>query len=118
MANEENIRKVISMIEKKENYFDMCSWDSNDPSIKYPENVCGTPACIGGWSEAIIRYEQKIEDDDFLDEYTIAEWLGISDEAADELFYGDFGDANRQQAIAHLNHIIKTSEVDWSLFVE
>ena len=123
MANAENIRKVIEMIKDEQNYFDMSTWNRmGDVNINYPPNVCGTPACIGGWSEAIIKHELKIAQDpdffDYLDEAVIAEWLGIMPEDAEELFYGIGTIATREEAIAHLEHIIETDEVNWSLFLE
>lgn len=118
MANEENIRKVITMIKDEKNHFDMGTWWNSSEDVQYPKNVCGTPACIGGWAEAIMKYEKNIRDESYLREDEISEWLGISDDQGEELFYSSTGMlATRQEAIKHLEYIIANDEVNWSLFV-
>lgn len=133
MPNEANIRKVIEMIENEAHYFNMKRWGSVPSDAleakPVPPNVCGTPSCIGGWTEAIMSFEKGLPRNiDLGSELTIkdehiADWLGISEEQSDELFFPDLQDAyaaynaTREQAVAHLEYIIETGEVDWSRFV-
>lgn len=120
MANVENINKVIKMIENEKNHFDMCQWFSYKANVEYPENVCGTPACIGGWAESIMRYEQAREFENIPDEY-VGEWLGVDSYASYELFYAEYSDVpmeaiTREMAIQHLTDIANGEDVDWARY--
>jgi hypothetical protein len=123
MPNETNIRKVIAMIENEACYFNMKHWNNpDDEESKYPTNVCGTPSCIGGWAESIKRFEDKIvTDEEFLPEGEICKWLGLNRDDGDDLFYPDVVDwsrITREEAIAHLEHVIATGEVNWKKFID
>jgi hypothetical protein len=128
MANEQNIRKVIEAIRDEANYFNMCSWTSTyQKNVTYSDetNFCGSPSCIGGWVESIMAFETNRSKDTELgsvsEDQKIADWIGMSKQECDELFFPSVNeiegidpyDATREQAIAHLEHIINTGEVDW-----
>lgn len=128
MANEANIRKVIEMIKNEAYYFNMSDWCLNEIEVarydaRYPDNICGTPACIGGWAQAI-RKQEQIESGEVrtVDFGTDADdWLGLTEDETEALFYpetdAEWKDITREQAIAHLEHIIETGEVNWKKFV-
>ena len=128
MANVENINKVIKALSFEQAYFNMRDWTLytglHDISPEYPENICGTPSCIGGWCEAIMVYEGVAEEGDGAT-YTrdIADWLGIEAKDAYDIFYpGCFlfendsrsaYDATKEDAIRLLERLAETGEVDW-----
>lgn len=123
MPNETNIRKVIDHIKIEDNYFNMADWNIEDPDEQsvYPKNVCGTPSCIGGWAESINRFEDKIPQSVEIRDDKVGDWLGLEYSQAVDLFYpcvpGGMGIITREQAVAHLEHIIVTGEVNWKKFV-
>lgn len=130
-VNVENINKVIQQLRNEKAFFDMSYWsigpdidldiDLDINNVEYPENICGTPSCIGGWAEAILRYENKVDDHDWLSSTKIGEWLGIEDYQIAPLFFpgGEVAyvwgvyEATKEDAIAVLENLIETGEVDW-----
>lgn len=122
-VNVENINKVIQQLRNEKAFFDMKNWDNfeHNSTTVYPENICGTPSCIGGWAEAIVRYENKVDDHAWLSSTKIGEWLGIEDYQIAPLFFpeGEAADvwgvyeATKEDAIAVLENLIETGEVDW-----
>lgn len=140
MVNKENIEKVISLIEIENNFFDMGMWgneialsynyaETPPPKSEYTANVCGTPSCIGGWSEAVMKFERGdgINGGLTRDQEGVAEWLGLTYDQAEALFYpnsyaNEEGEwvspfyASREDSVKHLRHIIETGEVNWPKF--
>lgn len=128
LVNVENINKIIMHLRNEENYFNMEDWTNHSKyDAVYPENICGTPSCIGGWAEAIMIYEgvDYAELDASTDISVIADWLGISDQQACHIFYPgsdlsvntgliDPYNATRYQAIKLLENLIETGEVNWN----
>ena len=121
-VNIENIDKVIAMIENEKNFFAMSHWDRGHiGGLKdYPENVCGTPACIGGWAEAIMMFEAGLPKTTSLPSnwQNVAEWLGLDRDQGNDLFYpaNEGINASREQALAHLRYIRDEGDVDWERF--
>jgi hypothetical protein len=73
---------------------------------------CGTTACVGGWTLAVLDPEHSI----FGAPVRAAELLGIDRSEARELFYGGICvSAEQRQAVAVLDHLLATGEVDWSV---
>lgn len=79
-------------------------WLSVDPSLD-----CGTPMCILGWARAMLGT---------IDTHAVSEALGLSDFQAKILFLNGFvirPQPTAPQALAVLDHLIATGEVDWSV---
>lgn len=126
-VNKENIQKVIDILRLELGHFNMVKWDNfGKPKTTYPDNVCGTPSCIGGWAESIMMFEKGADPNALLKqaEYEVADWLGLSHSEANKLFYpllkeDDYRDpflASREDAIKHLEHVRDGGRVDWDTF--
>jgi hypothetical protein len=87
---------------------------------------CGTVACIAGWSRAIRQgsVPEVARTLPLFEPEPEIEWLGLSEDDAEELFYPDryatdevldLGDVTTAQAVAVLRHLAETGEVDWSI---
>lgn len=115
MVNVENITKVFDMISNESNYFNILDWNNNRVEHEYPENICGTPSCIGGWAEAIMKFEKNSDEYVAFSTAEIAEWMGLCFKDVIELFYPSvsFTYITRERAIQHLKQIIEIGEVSW-----
>lgn len=113
--NKENIQQVIDVLKSEEGLegvtFDMATFYGED-------EVCGTVACIAGHA-ALLADPNAFTPRRARPAYDIARsWLDISVEQADKLFYalnfpGSIFDITKAQAIAALEHLRDTGEVDW-----
>ena len=117
MPNVENIRRVIDAIRTGDGHpeigFNMRTF-TPEPQYDYSDRGCGTAMCIGGWAFTLATGRRGTEGDDF---EPAVEWLGLDDYRAETLFYpnGMEGwNATADHAIAVLEHLIATGEVDWS----
>lgn len=108
--NKDNILKVADAIEQHsipDLGFNMGWWNEhvggqNDMS----GHDCDTCACIGGWTEAVLRSHDATES------------LGITPGDARSLFYPQVTHAwvaTPAVAVAVLRHLAETGEVDWSV---
>lgn len=97
-------------------------------------HTCNTAFCIAGWVNALksVRVNSKMKIEDLLfsnDEYA-ADWLGIDEDQAHALFYMEESaidtmefdelpdNIRKRAAIAVLEHLRDTGEVDWDRAVE
>lgn len=94
MANAENINKVIALIKAHPENFNMLSWFTTGvPSLaklesgyRDEEYECGTAACLGGFTEALMNQERGGDQGDI----PIAElgvYLGLTFEQTEALFF-------------------------------
>lgn len=74
--NRENILKVADVIEDHANKFDMDVWGAGDLL-----HNCGSAGCIGGWTLALF------ENDASGHSARASEYLGLTTEQGDELFF-------------------------------
>lgn len=93
--------------------FDMGDWPSSDEI-----HSCKTPACIGGWTDALFSPNA------FMLSSESGALIGLTAEQSTQLFFpgGNMGNGERAidsktptQAAAVLTHLIATGEVDWSV---
>jgi len=76
---------------------------------------CGTCGCIGGWTNAVFR------EGVLYSQHAAAKRLGLNEETADALFFpdqaitGSYDTITIPEAVAVLDHLIETGEVDWSV---
>lgn len=122
--NTDNINRVIDRIEREPDHrFDMAQW-------------CGTAACIGGWCEILLHEDaanrmlpstasnldaakdalvKKLDQPVLIDDEQVHEFLGITFDEAEELFYpGAFFQKTKPVALECLRHLRDTGEIDWS----
>ena len=80
------------------------------------DNECGTAACIGGWTYAVMHPEHPLARNGALLFHSSA-WLGLTDDEEQELFYppseGGWW-ATRDQAVRVLDILISEGVVDWN----
>lgn len=95
---------------------------------KFDMNVlhCGTAACIAGFAWAASNgYRDSIPNSDhfhaFDTETEAAAFLGLGRQQRTDLFFPEYAALNfspyhatPEQAVAVLNHLLATGEVDWS----
>ena len=103
--------------------FDMGDWphiDKSDAEYIAGGHYCGTPVCIGGHGEALIRVSGERPDDSSISVKDVGGWLGLSGKKFNALFFPrredagiDMLDITQAQAIRCLDHLIETGEVDW-----
>jgi hypothetical protein len=120
VVNVENVRLVINKIRDEENFFSMASYDVSQVDITLnrgdwfsifgdaAQPSCKTPACIAGWS----NYLDGDEEDS---ETNAAKFLGL-DVGAGRLFrpsHKNWKEITRAEAIAVLENLIVTGEVEW-----
>ncbi len=124
--NRENILAVADAIEKHSipdlgfNMADFFGAGFNDRTGRR----CGTTACIAGWAHALKNGEGAIAS--FVIPSEIADWLGINEQAAENLFYASnypmneryieadwFSNIAPDTAVSVLRHLAETGEVDW-----
>jgi len=113
--NKENIQKLIDVLKSEEGLkgvtFDMATFYGED-------EICGTVACIAGHA-ALLTDPNAFTPRRAGTAYNIARsWLDISVEQANKLFYalnfpGSIFDITEDQAVAALEHLRDTGEVDW-----
>jgi hypothetical protein len=78
---------------------------------------CGTVCCITGTAEVL--FKESLDED--YDGDSVQEYLGLTDEQADELFMPDGYTMNiykSEDAAKVLRHLALTNEVDWSIVKE
>ncbi len=80
------------------------------------EHTCGTAACIGGWAVtqmardlgvAVIPTDQGVG-------ATAAKYLGLDSGQTDQLFHPKAFNLTQDEALATLDHLIATGDVQWS----
>ena len=78
---------------------------------------CGTPACIAGW--ALAMKGEPIPGSQIKVFFDAMEWMGLTIEAADDLFVPGTLDTRENytpsQAAKTLRHLAHTGEVKWEL---
>lgn len=119
--NRENVQKVrdfIAALDPK--HFNMRYWttrlEGGAPHyVSHSDLIahrCGSCACIGGWTEALLSESEDEERD-------AGDLLGLGEVDRDALFYpdnvGPYEDITIPQAVAVLDHLLETGEVDWSV---
>ena len=94
--------------------FDMSIWGTYES--------CNTAVCIGGWAVRLFNLKQPPLRGLFVKliagEKLVADHLGLTEDQADALFYPpNYKDHYYplQQAVAVLDHLIETGEVDWTI---
>lgn len=118
--NNPNILKLIKVISDEENFFSMASWDIVPVQLDYPEHFrarylqeppsCGTPACLGGWTDKLIGDEGEPQ--------TYRTWFGLHETQIDELFcpkHKPWNEITRQEAIDTLENLYITGKVIWDV---
>ena len=85
--------------------------------IRTPEHTCGTAACIGGW--AVMQLARDLGVTVIPTEWGIgsaaARYLGLDSTQADRLFHPSYlSERTQAEALATLNHLIATGEVEWT----
>jgi hypothetical protein len=105
MANVENITTLIDYLRKlPDENFNMNTWLERG-------HACGTVGCIGGYTELLFDTGGLLQD--------IADKLGITPDAADQLCYPDieerYKSVTRERAIHVLDYLRDTGRVDWSV---
>lgn len=118
--NKENIQQLIDVLKSEEGLkgvtFDMSRYYGED-------EVCGTVACIAGHAALLADRLFGFTPHRAGAAYYIAKsWLDISQDQADRLFYalnfpGSIYDVTKAQAVAALEHLRDTGEVDWQAAV-
>jgi hypothetical protein len=76
--------------------------------------ICGSPACIGGWGLRLFMPDEADE----ASIRVVGPMLGLTDFQACELFFPGAAaaySASPLQAVAVLDHLLATGEVDWSV---
>jgi hypothetical protein len=110
--NRENIKKVRDVIAGlRPQRFDMCQWATADDAVHLHRD-CGTAACIGGWTNALLSSPAE-----FMDFDLAGKRLGITLGQTYKLFmpedYDVPGHYTRAHAVRVLDHLLETGEVDW-----
>ena len=109
MMNRENIKRVRDhLAELSPERFDMEVWGPGPKALRHD---CGASACIAGWAQAILSPRST------MDPWWKAERLfELSPEQSADLFLAPgHRDATTSQAVAVLDHLLETGEVDWSV---
>ena len=110
--NRENIKKLIGALEESKTY-DQARWC----------HTCGSPACIAGHAAALAGATDmgngRCAVDGrtvFIDDTAIG-WTGLDNRQSADLFspipFGNLSEATKADAIATLEHLLETGEVDW-----
>jgi hypothetical protein len=119
--NVENIKKVRDVIANlPPERFNMAALFVVDGKAVMPERKspvklvesCGTAACIAGWTLATFRQPKHS------DAFEAGNLLDLNYMQRDDLFTPvgyDEGEYTHAQAVAVLDHLIATGEVDWSV---
>lgn len=117
--NRENIQKVRDHIAKlPAKRFQMSEWIARrgyaeSPTLDEVRHDCGTCACIGGWTLALLSAKRA----DHFSEDRAADLLGLTEDEAAELFRPEGWSApglyTRPHAVRVLDHLLATGEVDW-----
>jgi hypothetical protein len=87
MKIQENRKALFEFLERQNanGLFGMSEWSKYDP------HACGTVACIGGSAAILMIKEnpewQKLFTPNDVNNEEVAEWLGISEDVAYQLFY-------------------------------
>lgn len=111
VVNIKRVRDHIAGLEPEQ--FDMGWWGD----INHPQHTCDTAACIGGWTEALLS-NRALESTP-----EVGALLGLDAMASAALFYPDAigrfvplsPSTTTTQAVAVLDHLLATGEVDWSV---
>lgn len=112
MVNVANIDKMIDAISKQADPIYMGTFVRNN-------SECGTTACLAGWANILRLGEQgKGGNYQFDSTYDAAEWMGLEQSKANDLFYDyradDLPDKERKAAtIALLTKLRDTGEARW-----
>ena len=132
MVNVANVNRVIEAIRLGSKArpgmgFNMNYWQSEPDDyssiVDKSGRGCGTVACIGGWCNLLEEHDTGTPR--ISSSRKAAEFLGIDDiTAAEDLFYPDFAittdydSITADQAIAVLEHLRDTGEVDWARVID
>lgn len=120
--NRENIQKVRDVIAGlPPERFDMSAYCRGPglarATIGGAVHVCGTAACIAGWTAAIFKPRTRLVDDPNGDDrlfFTAASLLGLDEADAHRLFIPcDLCGRTTTEAVRVLDHLLETGEVDW-----
>ena len=113
----EHIQKVRDAVNES-HQFDMTEWGylPEEGNVFYRGHYCGSPACIGGHTEAVMVAEGlEIEH-----ENDIIIWLGLDPIQSSRLFNPNgvedgvyIEDVTQDHAVRCLDHLIKTGEINW-----
>ena len=107
--NTDRLHLLADTVEKHSKQFRMLTWT----------NACGTPACIAGFAAALAMDSdprEKLDEHDARIPITAAEWLGLPEDEADELFspaFVDWDQITADKAAACLRYLSDTGKVDW-----
>lgn len=96
-----------------EDNFNMSEWRGTIADAAVPEErqktgaVCGTVACIGGWTELVFNINRKA-----------VKTLGLTEEEAERLFYPEVGqlcwdELTNEQAAQVIDYFLSTGLIDW-----
>lgn len=126
MINSTNFGRLKLHLKRFPHQFDMTQWAGrskiNDQSIYVH---CGTVMCIGGTAAYLMRREETLGEVSIrsvqdTSKYSVADWLGISEESTHHLFYmkdswdmlvyGDYSKVTLEDALAVLEEVETTGE--------
>lgn len=115
-ANVMRVRDFLDRLPDEQfNMDDYLVWDGPENLYSMPigraVNVCGTAACIAGWTQVIFDPDRELDDD------LARVALGLTHPQAEALFMpsGDRDKLTRKQAVTVLDHYLATGEIDWSV---
>ena len=118
--NIENIQSLINKLKWLKKTGQECCYNQRRLFHSDQKNeLCGTPSCIAGWS----CYLGEMDPREVCLVFA-AKWLGLDDHQAHYLFYSTPFDCFHKKtanptiddAIAVLEHLLKTGEVGWARF--
>ena len=115
--NVENILKVADAIEQHsipDLGFNMAEWHSKayEDAPDRSGHDCGTVACIGGWTEAVLNNGKE-----FPSWEDVGACLGLGAIDSEQLFFGNGCNTRTTlaQAVRTLRHLAATGKVNWHL---
>lgn len=129
MPNNENIARVLAVVEDTQNFFSMKQFWVDPVYLTVlsdalfekcygaPKPQSSGPACIAGWANHLAGNELR-------DERAAAEFLGLAFPAVSEKLFRprlkrhkarkyDLAAVTREEAAAALRRLIETGDVDW-----
>lgn len=134
--NKENFQKLIDVIKVQkhalEPYWDPGAqygyWALEGFNMRHKNHYCGTPSCIGGFAESIMKSEQCAGSP--YDNPLACIWLGITPEEYAKIFWTKSGNIGRdytreeignitpEQAVKFLELCMKTNSVPDNLWIQ
>lgn len=124
--NRENVAKVRDVIAAHDpSRFDMGAWAEQvhtNLDVEPTELLhnCETAGCIGGWTQALFETEA---DHQTASAARASKFLGLPEHEGETLFYvygcaKDMDDVTQAHAVAVLDILLETGEVDWGAAFE